>query len=244
MTLPLIGLTMDAGDKPGRVQTYADYAISVEKAGGIPVGIPFTLGHAAVSALLGRLDGVLFTGGDDLDPSLYGEPWHPSAIRLDPARQNFEMKLLAEVERRRLPVLGVCLGSQVMNVHRGGSLHQFLPDLPRPDALEHRRLDRAWPRHAVQLELDSVLGRAIGKPEILANTYHKQAVNRVGRGLRVVARAPDGVIEALEDDALPLFVAVQWHPERLSDEADHLAVFRLLVEASGRTRDRGRPRPH
>ena len=230
MTPPLIGLTMDAGDKPGRMQVHADYALSIQKAGGIPVGIPFTLDRTSMDAILNRLDGMLFTGGDDLDPALYGEAWHPNAIRLDPARQAFELAFLAEVERRRMPVLGVCLGSQVMNVHRGGSLHQFLPDVPRGNAIEHRRVDREWPRHAVQLEPESALGRAIGKAEIITNTYHKQAVNRVGRGLRVVATAADGVIEGLEDESFPLFLAVQWHPERLHDEADHLAVFRLLVE--------------
>lgn len=235
MIRPLIGLTMDAGDKPGRIQTYADYAISVERAGGVPVGIPFPLDGDSISALLDHLDGILFTGGDDLDPALYGEEWHPKAVRLSAARQNFELALLSEVERRRMPVLGVCLGSQVMNIHRGGSLHQFLPDVPRANAIEHRRLDREWPKHAVRLDTSSQIGRAIGKGEILANTYHKQAVNRLGRGLRVIATAPDGVIEGLEDPTFPLFVAVQWHPERLNTEEDHLAVFRLLVEKAMET---------
>jgi putative glutamine amidotransferase len=146
------------------------------------------------------------------------------------------LALVAEVEQRRLPALGICLGSQVMNVHRGGSLIQFLPDEKRENPLEHRRLGDVAPRHPVTLEPDSILARALGKTEVLANSSHKQAVNRVGRGLRVVARAPDGVIEATEDSSMPLFLAVQWHPERLIDEPEHLALFRLLVERSRATR--------
>jgi putative glutamine amidotransferase len=117
-----------------------------------------------------------------------------------------------------------------MNVHRGGSLHQFLPDVPRENRIEHRRLERELPTHPVSIAADSQIGRAVGKASIEVNTYHKQAANTVGRGLRVVATAPDGVIEAFEDPTLPLFAAVQWHPERLNHQPEHLALFKLLVD--------------
>jgi putative glutamine amidotransferase len=236
MTRPLIGLTLDAADD-GRMQAYPDYAISIEKAGAIPVGIPFAIDHASIPALLERLDGILFTGGNDLDPGLYAEKRHPRAIPLAPQRQSFELELLARAERMRLPVLGICLGSQLMNVHRGGSLHQFLPDLPRENPLEHRSSARPSHQHPADLDATSLLGRAIGRAQIPVNTYHKQAINRLGRGLRIVGRAPDGVIEAIEDPSLPLFAGVQWHPERLHGDEHHLAVFRLLVDkaaAAGR----------
>src|SRR5439155_25821430 len=158
------------------------------------------------------------------------EEWHPKVARMDKRREEFEFALLAEVERRRMPALGVCFGSQLMNVYRGGSLTQFLPDVARDDSLEHRRLPGKDPgRHPINLDADSQLGRAIGKSDVSVNTYHKQAVKRIGRGLRIIATAPDGVIEAFEDPTLPLFAAVQWHPERLLDEAEHLAPFKLLV---------------
>lgn len=236
---PLIGITMDSRDEatPGAAPSYYqlgfDYTKSVERAGGIPVGIPYKTDPALIPEILDRLDGVLFTGGNDLDPALYGEEWHPKAVRVDPDRQNFEMALLAEVERRRLPMLAICLGCQLLNVYRGGSLTQFLPDDPKKQ--EHRRAGAGEPmrRHAIKIEPDSVLGRAIGKAEVSANTYHKQAVKNVGRGLRVTAVADDGTIEALEDPSMPLFAAVQWHPERLNGEAEHLAPFRVLVERAG-----------
>jgi putative glutamine amidotransferase len=229
MPRPLIGLTMDVGAKPENYSLHSGYTTSVEKAGGMPFGIPYRTDISLIPDILDRLDGILFTGGDDLDPALYGQEWHPKAIKLDAARQHFEMALIAEVERRRLPTLGICLGSQLLNVHRGGSMHQFLPDVPRTNAIEHRKLERDLPRHALQIEPKSTIAQAIGKTEINGNTYHKQAADRLGRGLRVVATAPDGVIEGFEDPTYPLMIGVQWHPERLHNEPEHLAIFKLLV---------------
>jgi putative glutamine amidotransferase len=126
-----------------------------------------------------------------------------------------------------------------MNVYRGGSLTQFLPDVATEKSLEHRRLPNTEPgRHPIKLDPDSQLGRAIGKSDVSVNTYHKQAVNQIGRGLRIIATAPDGVIEAFEDPTLPLFAAVQWHPERLIDEAEHLAPFKLLVNKSAEAKSK------
>ncbi len=231
---PAIGITIDRQDGADRYLSNYAYAAAVERAGGLPLLLPYRVDPSLIPAYLDRLDGLLLSGGDDLDPALYGShPYHPDTSPIDPPRQAFELALIAEVERRRLPVLGVCLGSQVMNVHRGGSLHQFLPDVDRPAALEHRSLG-GTPRHAVAVDTGSQLGRAIGRRDLSANTYHKQAVARLGRGLRVIATAPDGVVEAFEDPSFPLFAAVQWHPERLTGEPEHLAPFKLLVDHAGR----------
>jgi putative glutamine amidotransferase len=119
-----------------------------------------------------------------------------------------------------------------MNVYRGGSMHQFLPDVSRPNSLEHRKIGDVIPRHAATLDHSSQIGRAIGKPEISVNSYHKQSADRLGRGLRIIAKSPDGIIEGFEDPTFPLFAAVQWHPERLIDEPEHLALFKMLVDAS------------
>jgi putative glutamine amidotransferase len=234
MPRPLIGITLDYGEKPNRYMLPCDYATSVERAGGIPLAIPYRTDLSLIPEILDRLDGVLFSGGDDLDPTLYGEQRHPRAEAIDPDRQQFELALLAEVERRRVPALGVCLGSQLMNVHRGGSLIQFLPEHERHEPIEHRKVvDGDRRLHPVKIDPDSILGKAIGKGEILANTRHKQAINKVGRNLRVTAHALDGVIEAIEDPSMPLYLAVQWHPENLSTSPEHLAPFKLLVEKAG-----------
>ncbi len=142
-----------------------------------------------------------------------------------------------------MPALGICLGSQLMNVYRGGSLHQFLPDLARGQSLEHRKMDENLLRHPVALDTSSQLGAAIGKPEISVNTYHKQSVDKLGRGLKVIATAPDGVIEGFEDPSFPLFGAVQWHPERLLGEPEHLAPFELLVQTAKSAIVKAKPSP-
>jgi putative glutamine amidotransferase len=230
MHRPVIGITMDYGKKADEYALNSAYATSVEMAGGLPMLLAFRTDLALVGQMVDLLDGVILAGGDDLDPARYGEPRHPRTSPLDPRREAFEFAVLAEVEKRRMPVLGVCLGSQVMNVHRGGSLHQFLPEIDRSASLEHRKIEGRETRHPVALSPDAGLARRLGKRDVIANSSHKQSIKTVGRDLRILATAPDGVIEGIEDPAFPLFLGVQWHPERLNDEADHLAVFKLLVE--------------
>jgi len=233
---PIIGITTDGSDNNERYMSTMTYAQAVEKAGGLPLLLPFAVEHALIPLYVDLLDGILFTGGNDMNPVRYGEEWHPKVARMDHRREDFEFALLAAVERRKMPALGVCFGSQLMNVYRGGSLIQFLPE-QHDTEIEHRRLpDKEPGRHPIKLDTSSQLGRAIGKGDVSVNTYHKQAVKEIGRGLKIIATAPDGIIEAFEDPTLPLFAAVQWHPERLIDEPEHLAPFKLLVEKSSQAK--------
>jgi len=234
---PVIGLTTDSNDDDTRYVSTMTYAAAIEKAGGLPLLLPYAVDHSLIPQYVDLLDGMCFSGGNDMNPVRYGEQWHPKVARMDPRREQFEFALIAEIEKRRVPALGICFGSQLMNVYRGGSLIQFLPDEKISNGLEHRKLpDKDPARHPVKLETDSTIGRAIGKSDVSVNTYHKQAVRKLGRGLRVIATAPDGVIEAFEDPNLPLFAAVQWHPERLADEPEHLAPFQLLVSKAAEAR--------
>src|SRR5882724_11093222 len=154
---PLIGITTDTVDgKPAYYVSFA-YAYAVEKAGGLPLAIPYRTDHSLIPQYVELLDGILFTGGDDLDPALYGEGWHPEAGHIDPDRQAFELALLAEVEKRKLPALCICLGCQLLNVSRGGSLYQFIPDLAGKE--EHRKVGEVLRRHPVALEADSQFAR-------------------------------------------------------------------------------------
>ncbi|HTL31382.1 MAG TPA: gamma-glutamyl-gamma-aminobutyrate hydrolase family protein [Tepidisphaeraceae bacterium] len=234
MKRPVIGLTTDYNDeKQDRYLSTMTYAGAIEAAGGLPVLLPYAVDQTLIPQYVDLLDGICFSGGDDMNPVRYGEEWHPKVRRMDPRREAFEFALLEEVEKRRLPALGVCFGSQLMNVYRGGSLTQFLPEFQRDNSLEHRKLpDQDPSRHMVKVDTTTQLGKALGASEISVNTYHKQAVNHLGRGLKLVATAPDGVIEGFEDPTFPLFAAVQWHPERLYEEKEHLAPFKLLVEKS------------
>jgi putative glutamine amidotransferase len=232
MPRPIIGITLDYGDKPRQYMLPYDYATSVERAGGLPWPLPFKTDLSLIPEIVDRLDGIVFSGGDDLDPSLYGQSWHPKAEPIDPDRQKFELALIAEVEKRRMPALGICLGCQLMNVHRGGSLNQFLPEIERDSALEHRKLGDDGRRHPVELVPGTRLAQLIGRQQIEVNTRHKQSIARTGRGLRIIAKAPDGVVEGIEDPEHPFFMAVQWHPENLSERPEHLAPFRLLVTSA------------
>lgn len=234
MARPIIGITSgNCDDNPTRYEIPADYARSVERAGGLPVMLPFRTDLALIPELLDALHGIVFVGGNDLDPKLWGESWHPQAIPVDPQRQTFELALIAEAERRRMPALGVCMGSQLMNVHRGGSLYQFIPDLKLDRAVEHRHLgDHAY-RHEVNITPGTLLAEVIGVERLSANSRHKQAIGKVGRGLRVSAVAADGIVEAVEDPQLPMFMAVQWHPENLTETSpEHLRLFERLVKVA------------
>lgn len=227
---PLIAVTTDyVTGKPHYMLPWT-YADAVEKAGGVPVLLPHRASVELIPTYLNAVSGVVLSGGDDLDPALFGEERHLMAKGIMPERQNFEIALLGEIEKRKMPVLGVCLGSQIMHVHRGGSLHQFLPDFDRENPLEHRRIGDDWTfRHTVTIDPTSKLAGVLGTTSVEANSSHKQAVNKLGRGLRVTAHSPDGIIEATEDPSLPFYIGVQWHPERQNDEVVQMKLFEALV---------------
>ncbi len=230
---PLIGITVDTHDDGKQYESPYAYSIAVEKAGGIPVLLPYKVDLAVVPEMVDRLDGVLFSGGNDLDPAAYGETYAAGTVPVDPARERFERALMGEVERRRTPTLGICMGIQLMNLTRGGSMLQYLPAVDRKNAIEHRKLGKDEVRHPITLAAESIAAKVVGHTEVLGNSSHKQSVGRIGKGLRVIATSPDGVIEGVEDPTFPLWLGVQWHPERLHAEADHLALFKLLVEKAG-----------
>lgn len=244
---PLIGITTDHNSRPSVGDSRGaaahtqfvlphSYAQAVEAAGGVPVLLPYRAGSESIARYVEICDGFVFSGGDDYDPHAYGEEIHPNAVLLDPAREAFDRALIAAVEARRKPVLGICGGCQLMNLHRGGSLHQFIPDLRLNPSIEHRRFSiEEWQtkRHDVVIDRDSKLGGIVGSTALSSNSSHKQSVRDLGTLLRIVARAPDGIVEAIEDASLPFFVGVQWHPERQHEEAVQLKLFEALVRASG-----------
>jgi putative glutamine amidotransferase len=173
-----------------------------------------------------------------MDPALYGEEWHPKCVKMHCHRQDFEFKLIAEVEKRRMPALGICFGSQLMNVYRGGSLIQFLPDHERDNALEHRRVpDRS--QGGMRSRSTWIRSLPGDRQKRILRQHVPQAGGEENRPRAADHRDGAGwVIEAFEDPTFPLFAAVQWHPERLIDEKEHLAPFELLVKRSAEARER------
>ena len=233
MARPVIGITVDTHDDGKQYESPYAYSIAVDKAGGLPLLLPYRADLSNISQYVDLLDGIVFSGGNDLHPECYGEAYHGKCVPVDPNREKFERALMAEVEKRRLPTLGICMGSQLMNITRGGSMIQFIPDEKYENGIEHRRLVKGVEvRHPVNLIPGTTAANLIGKTEVLANSSHKQSVRKLGQGLKVIATSPDGVIEGVEDPTFPLWLGVQWHPERLHDEEDHLKLFKLLVERS------------
>jgi putative glutamine amidotransferase len=199
------------------------YLRAIEVAGGMPVVLP-PLGDAV--AYLDRLDGICLSGGPDLDPDAYGAPErHAELGPTEPGLDAFELELARAADARGLPILGICRGAQALNVARGGTLHQHLPG--------HRQTEPATATtHTVQIEPGSRLADVAGAGRLRVNSFHHQAVDVLGHGLRAVAYAADGIVEAIEDSGPRLVLAVQWHAEGLTAQPRHRALFEELVAAS------------
>ena len=220
------------GPRP-RLRLPAAYAEAVVAAGGLPVLLPAVAGDGLVAELLDGVDAVLMPGGRDISPQRLGQPPHERTEALHPRGERAFFELLAEADRRALPVLGICLGIQVIAAHRGGRLCQHLYELDRPAQIDHGR----WPRetfHEVEVAPDSRLAAILGATRVEVNSTHHQCVVEPGRGLRAVARCVDGVVEAIESTDRRFVLGVQWHPERYPDRAEYLSVFEALVAAAGR----------
>jgi putative glutamine amidotransferase len=217
MPRPIIGLSGDLADNATRLRrTYLDM---VEAAGGVPVILP---PKAALRAeMLDRVDGVIMTGGDDIDVTRFGLALHPKAECMAPERQDAEFALLRALdERPAMPVLGICLGMQLMGFHRGATLIQHLPDVI-PDGERHRN-DAI---HPVEAERGSPLRAG------LVRSWHHQAITDV-KGFDIIARSDDGVVEGIVDPTRRFYLGVQWHPERTEADETGLGVVRSLVDAS------------
>ncbi|USO00978.1 MAG: gamma-glutamyl-gamma-aminobutyrate hydrolase family protein [Alphaproteobacteria bacterium] len=218
MKTPIIGISLDIETNPtySRYPWYAlreNYTTSFITAGGTTVALPHDI--AAVPHYLDILSGIVVTGGAfDVNPELYGEPLTPAIqARLKPLRTNFEMALLEGALKRDMPILGICGGEQILNVVLGGSLIQHIPDQV-PDALEHlQNYDAAHTAHKIHIAPNTLLHRLVGQTTIDVNTSHHQAVKGVSNHTIISARAPDGIIEAIEYPSHPFCLGVQWHPE-------------------------------
>lgn len=225
---PLIGVT--TYQEPARWGAWvreaallpAPYVRAVERAGGVPVLLPPTATLRGLDALTGRLDGVVIAGGGDLDPDLYGAVRHPETGPPQPQRDRFELALARAVVAADLPFLAICRGMQVLNVARGGTLIQHLPE-----AMGHKGHAPEFGMvgsHPVRISGTSLVGKILGDAADVP-TYHHQAVGRLGKGLSPVAWADDQVVEAVELQGHRFGLAVQWHPE----EGDDMRLFEALV---------------
>ncbi len=230
---PLIGMNTNyqsaTRDTPAYALLPAGYFDCVTKAGAIPILIPPIDDEYDLTRVLDMLDGVVLCGGADLDPRFDGFMVHPAQRLLDRRRENFDRMLIRLVAGRRMPVFGIGCGMQLLNVSQGGNLYLHVPeDLPR--ALPHSdAMDRTH-RHALEVEIDSLMGRVYGEGEIRVNSAHHMAVDEVAPEFTVTARCPDGIVEAIESSMDDWFaLGTQFHPHSDSASALDLRIFEEFV---------------
>ena len=224
---PIIGITTDLEDKSNLIESA--YSKAVEFYGGAPVLIPTvaeTSGSDFLFSIVSAIDGLLIPGSRDMDPKFYGESPHPAIKPMSPERTETEFSVLRLALERDMPVLGICGGMQFINVFYGGSIHQDIKAL-LPDALCHE----GGEVHGVTVLADTLFGGFVEEKEYDIKSYHHQAINKVGEGLRVSALAPDGVVEGFES-ADGRIMGVQWHPELERTRLSELIFTRFLTEAA------------
>lgn len=253
MTRPLIAVTCGTGyarTRPDQAQDrlFRLYSRAIANAGGIPVVVT-GLEHPWMAAeLADRTDGLLLTGGADIDPARYGAEPHPATRAEDPARDAAEFPIAQAFLDADIPILGICRGLQLLNVLLGGTLIQDIPT-ETTGAIAHRRGDvRTTPAHDIAIVPGSRLARIVGGTRIGVNSFHHQAARSVASALTVTARAEDGIVEGAEIDGARFVVAVQYHPEDMAGFQPHAdALFGAFVEAACQAQTKGpggQPGPH
>ena len=238
MRRPLVGITCyhREGDDRPRFAVPASYVDAVRAGGGQPVLLP--PGDEDPAALLGTLDGIVLCGGGDIEPERFGASAdHDAIYSTCSERDAFELALVEECLRRETPTLAICRGMQILNVALGGDLHLHLPDVVG-ESVPHRDSRERHTRHPVRIDPESRLATLLGASEVTVASWHHQAIDRLGAGLRAVAWAEDGTVEAIEVDAAPAMLAIQWHPELQVGEPDgrQRRLFEQLVQLARRGR--------
>ena len=227
--LPVIGITTFGQNEYGNYCSHHAYVEAVRLAGGLPVLLP--PGEPDPAAILNVVDGLIFTGGGDIDPATYNGDLHPTIARVDPQRDAFELTLARLVLNTDIPVLGICRGLEVLVVTSGGTLVSHIPD-EYGEVVEHTKDRIHTSEHRVQIMPESRLATMIGTTEATIVSWHHQAARTVPPGWRVTAYAADGLIEALEHEHHPWAIAVQWHPELSLNDPLQQRLFQALVKAA------------
>ena len=237
---PLIGIPCYAGIHEGTHRPiYCNnrtYTHAVEAAGGVAILIPLVHDANTLEVLLDRVDGLLFPGGKDLQPSLYGESPHPQLGAVEPQEDEVELTLAQWAIERDIPILGICRGMQLLNVALGGSLYQDIGSQV-PDSLKHQNDDqpRSMIAHSIQVEAGSQMEHVLGSNEVWVNSLHHQAVKQPGKGVHISGHAEDGIAELLEVPDHCFLLAVQGHPEEIyTQETIWSHVFSAFASACTR----------
>ena len=240
MSKPLIGITtrtyfirQGAGEPQSEVNlTACTYIRADEQAGGVPVLLPLVADAPALRRLLDVVDGVLLSGGWDIDPGLYGQEPYQTLQKVDVRKDETERLLAGMLLEDTKPVLAICRGAEMLDVAAGGTLHQDISLAVEKPIKHDRHAATPTAAHSVRIAPGSRLAAIVGATELRVNSYHHQCIARLAARFVPTAHAPDGVLEAFEDPAHPFMLGVQWHPEDLAHEAPSAALFAAFVEAA------------
>lgn len=239
MKKPIIGIVLDLA-KDNEKYSYspkpwyalrADYSNMVEKAGGLPVLLPYT---KDIESQIDMIDGLLIPGADeDINPKFYGQEIKSSKVKTNDARASCELALVKEALKRDMPVFGICNGLQIINVLLGGTLIQHIPDVHMSDINHEQPHPKCSPTHDIIIENSTFLSGLTKEKRVKVNTTHHQAIDKIADSLIVSARAPDGIIEAIESKNYKFLIGVQWHSEYQNSELDE-NLFKRFVEESAK----------
>lgn len=234
---PLIGIVLDSAENSEKLKysSFPWYALrknyfeAVSKAGGLPIGVAYTEDAEEISELI---DGLLIPGGDsDVHPKFYGKELETDKSSFNEERTNFELALLKKILERDKPFFGICAGMQLFNVLLGGTLIQHIPDYIKSDIAHEQPPPKHIPSHSIEIKEGTLLFSIAGGQTSRVNSTHHQAVEKPGEGLIISAKAPDGIIEAVESDSHRFALGVEWHPEYLVSELD-FNLFKKFVSSA------------
>ncbi|MGL4662299.1 MAG: gamma-glutamyl-gamma-aminobutyrate hydrolase family protein [Culicoidibacterales bacterium] len=238
MSLPIIGISSGFELDQNylfkgypRLMLNRDYPRSIEQAGGIPIVLPLTESYEVALEQVRAVDALLLSGGQDVNPLIYGQEPHEKLANISPERDTFETLLLQAAVELKKPIMGICRGSQIMNVYFGGTLLQDNSFKEGAYIKHAQSANPQLPIHHVNVDTDSFLGKAVGETEFLINSFHHQSIDQVAPGFKAIAVSKDGIIEGIESTSDHFMFAVQWHPEMMSREnkaAQH--IFKAYVE--------------
>lgn len=233
---PVIGITAPEGINPNGLPTVMliqAYIHAIVEAGGVPVLIPSMLPEKGWEVLYERLDGILFSGGGDIAPERFGGENHPRVDGIEPQRDVIELNFVRAVVDGGKPFLGICRGIQVVNVGLGGTLYEHLGE-QFVHGIDHTYPGNMRTRlvHEIKVEEGTRLAEIVGEPILNVNSLHHQGLKDIAPDLLITGRAPDGLVEAVELPDHPFGLAVQWHPEWLTDQQPTRKLFKAFVEAA------------
>ena len=232
MSVPKIGITTFINEDKLTIPT--NYIRAVSESDGTPLILPKISKETQIKEQIENIDALLLTGGDDIDPSLFGEDPHPALGNIEPGRDEYELKLIEMALSKDMPILAICRGAQILNVSQGGSMLQDIYDQTESPVIQHQqKAPKSHLSHAINIAQPSLLFDIIGADTIMTNSFHHQANSQAGKGFHISAETNDGIVEAIESTVHKFVLALQWHSEAcFATDENSRKIFRAFIESA------------